>query len=122
MHSRQVLSAGGESRRISWWDVGGRLVMAEAGKPEWEEQWNGAVQWWYYMLILIGFANAGQCSARVEWICRVSLRVGDWLRRGVETGNANADKARELSVSATSWLQGGCRAAAAAQITPAITR
>ena len=46
------------------------------------------------MLILIGFSNAGQCTARVEWICRVSLRVGDWRRRGVETGNANADKAR----------------------------
>ena len=118
MHSRQVLSAGGESRRISWWEVGGRLVRAEAGKPEWEEQWNGAVQWWYYMLILIGFSNAGQCSARVEWICRVSLRVRDW-RRETGIGIANADKA---SVSATSWLQGGCRAAAAAQITPAITR
>lgn len=56
------------------------------------------------MLILISFANAGQCSARVEWICRVSLRVRDW-RRETGIGIANADKA---SVSATSWLQGGC--------------
>jgi hypothetical protein len=36
MRSRQVLSAGEESRRISWREVVvGRLVRAEGGKPEW---------------------------------------------------------------------------------------
>ena len=94
MHSRQVLSAGGESRRISWWEVGERLVRAGAGKPD----WGGTMEWGSAVVVLYAHTNwffkCRAVYARVEWICRVSLRVGDWRRRGVETGNANADKAR----------------------------
>lgn len=107
MRSRQVLSAGEESRRISWWKVvvgrsgEGRGWKAGMGRNNEARQGSSGM---YYMLILISFANAGQCSARVEWVCRVSLQVRDW-RRETGIGIANADKA---SVSATSWLQGGC--------------
>lgn len=61
--------------------------------------------------------RAGQCSARVEWVCRLSLRVEDWRKRGgtvqARNGNPNADKARRER----ECHELGCRAAAAAQIT-----
>ena len=57
MHSRQVLSAGGESRRISWWEVGERLVRTEAGKPE----WGGTMEWGSAAVVLYGHTN---------WICK----------------------------------------------------
>lgn len=48
------------------------------------------------MLILIGFADAGHWSARVEWVYGVSLGVGDWRRESGHRMRANAGKAREV--------------------------
>ena len=107
MHSRQVLSAGGESRRISWWEVGERLVRAEAGKPE----WGGTMEWGSAVVVLYAHTDwffkcrAVYCQGGVD-MQRVTAS-GRLARKRSGTGNANAGKARELSVSATSWLAAG---------------
>jgi len=53
MRSRQVLSAGGESRRTSWWEVGGWWLRAGAGKPE----VGGTMEWGRAKAVLYVHAN-----------------------------------------------------------------